>query len=139
MDCLFCRIVEGTEPAYRVEEAAATVSFLDTRPVFKGHVLIVPRLHVATFTELPPDLVEPFFAAAQRHALAMTRGLGAHGSFVAMNNAVSQSVPHVHVHVVPRRRKDGLRGFFWPRQRYDDDLEASRYAGLVAEGLVSDS
>jgi histidine triad (HIT) family protein len=137
MDCLFCRIVEGTEPAHLVEEAAATVSFLDTRPVFKGHVLIVPRLHVVTLTELPPELVGPFFVAAQRHALAMTSGLDADGSFVAMNNTVSQSVPHVHVHVIPRHRKDGLRGFFWPRQRYEDDSEASRYAGRLTEALVS--
>jgi histidine triad (HIT) family protein len=136
MDCLFCRIVEGAEPAYIVEEGVDTVSFLDTRPVFKGHVLVVPRLHVNTLTELPRSLIEPFFAAAQRHAGAMTQALGADGSFVAMNNTVSQSVPHLHVHVVPRRRKDGLRGFFWPRHRYDDDDEARRYAGLLIEGLT---
>jgi histidine triad (HIT) family protein len=134
MDCLFCRIVEGGEPAYLIEEAAATVSFLDTRPVFKGHVLIVPRLHIETLTELPPELIEPFFAAAQRHAAAMAPGLGAHGSFVAMNNTVSQSVPHLHVHVVPRRRKDGLRGFFWPRTRYADG-EAAEYAARLRAAL----
>jgi histidine triad (HIT) family protein len=134
MGCLFCRIVEGGEPAYLIEEAAATVSFLDTRPVFKGHVLIVPRLHVETLTELPPELLEPFFAAAQRHAAAMTSGLDAHGSFVAMNNTVSQSVPHLHVHVVPRRRKDGLRGFFWPRTRYADG-EAADFAARLRAAL----
>lgn len=135
MDCLFCRIVANVEPAYVVEEAAATVSFLDTRPVFKGHVLIVPRPHVATLTELPLELIEPFFAAAQRHAAAMIEALGAHGSFVAINNTVSQSVPHLHVHVVPRRRKDGLRGFFWPRSTYTDDAEASDYANSLRAGL----
>jgi histidine triad (HIT) family protein len=134
MGCLFCRIVEGGEPAYLIEEAAATVSFLDTRPVFKGHVLIVPRLHVETLTELPQELLEPFFAAAQRHAAAMTSGLDAHGSFVAMNNTVSQSVPHLHVHVVPRRRKDGLRGFFWPRTRYADG-EAADFAARLRAAL----
>jgi histidine triad (HIT) family protein len=134
MDCLFCRIVEGGEPAYLIEEAAATVSFLDTRPVFKGHVLIVPRPHIETLTELPPELLQPFFAAAQRHAAAMTSGLGAHGSFVAMNNTVSQSVPHLHVHVVPRRRKDGLRGFFWPRTRYADG-EAADFAARLRAAL----
>ena len=134
MGCLFCRIVEGGEPAYLIEEAAATVSFLDTRPVFKGHVLIVPRLHIETLTELPGELIEPFFAAAQRHAAAMTAGLEADGSFVARNNTVSQSVPHLHVHVVPRRRKDGLRGFFWPRTRYADG-EAAEYAARIGAAL----
>lgn len=120
-----------------MEQAPETVSFLDTRPVFKGHVLIVPRRHVDTLTDLPARLAEPVFGAVQRHARAMTEALGADGSFVAMNNTVSQSVPHFHVHVIPRHRNDGLRGFFWPRQRYDDDIEASRYADLLAEGLAS--
>ncbi len=136
MDCLFCRIVEGTEPAYVVEQASDTVSFLDTRPVFKGHVLIVPRRHLATLADLPTELIEPVFAAAQRHARAMTDALGAAGSFVAMNNIVSQSVPHLHVHVVPRRRKDGLRGFFWPRQQYDDEAELDQYATRLRDALA---
>lgn len=136
MTCLFCRIAAGTEKAYLVEETPATVSFLDTRPLFKGHVLIVPRRHVDTLTELPADLVQPVFATVRRHAQAMVTGLGAHGSFVAMNNTVSQSVPHLHVHVVPRHRRDGLRGFFWPRHRYDDDAEANRYAALLRETLA---
>lgn len=136
MDCLFCRIVEGAEPAYVVEQAAVTVSFLDTRPVFKGHVLIVPRQHFATLPELPRELIEPFFAAGQRFAAAMTGALGADGSFVALNNTVSQSVPHLHMHVVPRRRKDGLRGFFWPRTTYADG-EAVEYATRLRDHLVS--
>lgn len=137
MDCLFCRIVGGDEPAYVVEEAVDTVSFLDARPVFKGHVLIVPRRHVATLTDLPTDLIGPLFAAAKRTANAMTSALQADGSFVAINNVVSQSVPHLHVHVVPRRRKDGLRGFFWPRTTYADDVEASEYVTLLRSCLAT--
>lgn len=136
MDCLFCRIVEGEEPAYVVEETSDTVSFLDTRPVFKGHVLIVPRPHLETLADLPPELVGPVFTAAQRHATVMTTALDADGSFVAMNNTISQSVPHLHVHVVPRRRKDGLRGFFWPRLAYADAAEAEQYAALLSAGLA---
>lgn len=120
-----------------MEETADTVSFLDTRPVFKGHVLIVPRRHVETLADLSPELVGPVFTAAQRHAAAMTTALSADGSFVAMNNTVSQSVPHLHVHVVPRRRKDGLRGFFWPRHTYADPAEAEQYAALLSAGLAS--
>ena len=137
MQCLFCRIVEGAEPAYVVENTSDTVSFLDTRPVFKGHVLIVPRRHLDTLADLPAELVTPLFTAAQRHAVAMTTALAADGSFVAMNNTVSQSVPHLHVHVIPRRRKDGLRGFFWPRQTYADPDEAEHYAALLKAGLAS--
>lgn len=120
-----------------MEQTATTVSFLDTRPVFKGHVLIVPRRHVGTLPDLPPDLVEPVFIAAQRTAAAMTSALQADGSFVAINNVVSQSVPHVHVHVVPRRRKDGLRGFFWPRTKYAPG-EADEYAARLRARLVRD-
>lgn len=137
MDCLFCRIVGGEEPAYVVEETADTVSFLDTRPVFKGHVLIVPKRHLETLADLPAELVSPVFTAAQRHAAAMTTALDADGSFVAMNNVVSQSVPHLHVHVVPRRRKDGLRGFFWPRTKYAPG-EADEYADRLRACLVRD-
>jgi histidine triad (HIT) family protein len=137
MDCLFCRIVDGEEPAYVVEETADTVSFLDTRPVFKGHVLIVPKRHLETLADLPAELVSRVFTAAQRHAVAMTTALDADGSFVAMNNVVSQSVPHLHVHVVPRRRKDGLRGFFWPRTTYAPG-EADEYADRLRACLVRD-
>jgi len=120
-----------------VEQTGTTVSFLDTRPVFKGHVLIVPRQHVATLPDLPVDLVEPLFTTAARTADAMTSALDADGSFVAMNNVVSQSVPHLHVHVVPRRRKDGLRGFFWPRTKYAPG-EADEYADRLRACLVRD-
>ena len=127
-DCLFCRIVAGTEPAYVVWSNTETIGFLDIRPVFKGHVLLLPRDHVRTLPELPAGLVVPLFGAAQRIAQAMTLGLGAQGSFVAVNNVVSQSVPHLHVHVVPRTKGDGLRGFFWPRTKYADECDAEAYA-----------
>jgi len=112
------------------------VGFLDRRPVFKGHTLVVPRAHVETLTDLPTELIEPLFEAVQRVAAALVRGLAVDGTFVAMNNVVSQSVPHLHVHVVPRRRKDGLRGFFWPRTTYDDDAEMVGYAARIRAVLA---
>ncbi len=134
--CLFCRVVAGDEAAHIVWDTTETVGFLDIRPVFKGHVLVVPRVHVDTFTELPDDLVAPFFTAGRRIAAAMIEALGAQGSFVAMNNVVSQSVPHLHIHVVPRTKGDGLRGFFWPRTRYADDAEAREYAERLGRVLT---
>jgi len=112
-----------------------TVAFLDARPVFPGHVLLIPRDHYETLSDLPGGLIEPLFAAAQRLARAVETGMDAHGTFVAMNNTVSQSVPHLHVHVVPRRRKDGLRGFFWPRQRYADDAEMAAVAARIRAAI----
>ncbi|MDQ6696126.1 MAG: HIT family protein [Actinomycetota bacterium] len=134
-DCVFCRIVGGAMPSYRVLDDDIAVAFLDARPVFKGHVLLVPRDHHETLIDLPGPLVEPLFSRAQRLAAAAERGLGAAGTFVAVNNRISQSVPHLHVHIVPRNRKDGLRGFFWPRTRYADDEEAAEYAERVRAGL----
>jgi histidine triad (HIT) family protein len=133
-DCLFCRIVSGAVEAEIVLDEELLVGFLDTRPVFKGHTLLVPREHIDTFLELPEPLVVPFFGAAQRLAAAMTSALGAQGSFVAMNNVVSQSVPHLHVHVVPRTKGDGLRGFFWPRTKYAEG-EAADYASRLKAAL----
>ncbi len=126
--CLFCRIVAGEEPAYVVFDGPDTMAFLDTRPVFKGHTLIVTRRHVDTLVDLPAELAPAFLGTMQRLAAAMTDALGAQGSFVAMNNVVSQSVPHLHGHVVPRTKGDGLRGFFWPRTTYADPAEADDYA-----------
>ena len=134
-DCLFCRIVAGEESAYVVWRDEATLAFLDTRPVFKGHALVVPRRHVDTLLDLPDELAPPLFAAATRLAGAMVGALQAQGSFVAMNNVVSQSVPHLHVHVVPRTKGDGLRGFFWPRTKYADDAEAELYASKLQAWL----
>ena len=130
--CTFCAILAGDLPAAVVLEETDLVAFLDVRPVFKGHVLLVPRSHVVTLPELPAPLRDPFLAAAQRLATAVVEGLGAQWSFVAMNNTVSQSVPHLHLHVVPRTRGDGLRGFFWPRTRYADGEMADYAARLRA-------
>lgn len=128
--CAFCSIIDGSAPAAVVAETEHTVAFLDHRPLFPGHTLVVPREHVVTLRDLPRPLLEPFFAEVQRLAAAVQDGLGADGTFVGENNVVSQSVAHLHVHVVPRRRKDGLRGFFWPRHAYPDD--ASREATALA-------
>ncbi len=136
MTCLFCRIIAGAEPASIVVETSETVGFLDTRPVFTGHVLIVPRDHIPTLVELPDRLVAPLFTCARSVAAAMVSALSAQGSFVAMNNTVSQSVPHVHVHVVPRTKGDGLRGFFWPRTRYADEAEQEAYAHRLRQALT---
>jgi histidine triad (HIT) family protein len=137
LTCVFCAIVAGETPAHVVAADDHTLAFLDVRPVFPGHVLLVPRDHHETLGDLPPDLVAPLFAAAQRLALAVQAGMDAHGTFVAMNNTVSQSVPHLHVHVVPRRRKDGLRGFFWPRQRYAGEDEMSGVAARIRAAATS--
>jgi histidine triad (HIT) family protein len=137
-DCLFCSIVSGDVPGVRVLETDELVGFLDARPVFKGHTLLVPREHVVTLPDLPDRLRDPFLAAGQRLAAAMVQGLGAQGSFVAMNNTVSQSVPHLHLHVVPRTKGDGLRGFFWPRTKYADG-EAEQYADRLRVALAGPS
>jgi histidine triad (HIT) family protein len=133
--CLFCSIVSGEVPSFTVASTDECVAFLDIRPVFKGHVLVVPREHVVTLADLPAPLLEPFFGFAQRLSVAAEKGLGAGGSFVAINNKVSQSVAHLHVHVVPRTKGDGLRGFFWPRTKYESDEEAESYASRLAEAL----
>ena len=135
--CVFCAIVAGKAPAQVVLDDDDCLAFLDTRPLFPGHTLLVPRAHHETLVDLPPDLVEPLFANARRLASAVEAGLGAVGSFVAINNRVSQSVPHLHVHVVPRTPKDGLRGFFWPRTRYDDDDHAAGVAARLREALAT--
>ncbi|HEV8297855.1 MAG TPA: HIT family protein [Acidimicrobiales bacterium] len=129
--CPFCAIATGASDAFVVSETAETIAFLDRRPVFDGHTLLIPRDHHVTLTDLPRDLVAPLFTEAQRLARAMQDGLGADGAFVAMNHVVSQSVAHVHVHVVPRRFKDGLRGFFWPRTKYRDDAHADEVASRL--------
>ena len=135
-DCLFCSIIAGETPADLVLDEPDLVGFLDARPVFKGHVLLVPREHVVTLLDLPARLRGPFLEAAQRLARAVVDGLGAQGSFVAMNNVVSQSVPHLHLHVVPRTKGDGLRGFFWPRTRYAEG-EAGEYVAQLRAALGS--
>lgn len=134
--CAFCAIVEGVEPAHRVLDDEVAVAFLDRRPVFKGHVLVVPRCHVVTLTDLDPVDVGPFFDRVRRVTAAVQTGLAADGSLVAVNNVVSQSVAHLHVHVVPRHFKDGLRGFLWPRLRYEADAEMAEVAARIVAALT---
>lgn len=134
--CLFCSIASGESPAAMVLEEDETLAFLDTRPVFHGHVLVVPRMHVATLPELQAELIAPLMTAVQRICRAVEKAVDAHGTFVAVNNVVSQSVPHLHFHVVPRRRKDGLRGFFWPRVPYDDAAQRDEVASRIRTALA---
>lgn len=135
MTCVFCGIIAGTTAASIVMQDDDVVAFLDARPLFKGHVLVVPRAHVVTLPELPASLLPRFFAAVQRVSRALPEALGAQGTFVAMNNVVSQSVPHLHAHVVPRTKGDGLKGFFWPRARYASDADRDDYAARIRAAL----
>lgn len=137
-DCVFCKIVGGELPAHVVVDDELALAFLDTRPLFAGHTLLVPKVHHETLGELSLDLVEPIFARAQRLAQVMEDDFDAAGSFVAMNNRISQSAPHLHVHVVPRNPKDGLKGFFWPRTKYDSDDHAASVAAQLAEAYQQD-
>jgi histidine triad (HIT) family protein len=133
--CVFCRIIAGALPASIVFSDDEHVAFLDQRPLFEGHTLVVPRAHVETLADLPPAGIAPFFALVQRLSAAIPPAMGAAGTFVAMNNVVSQSVPHLHCHVVPRSFKDGLRGFFWPRTTYADDAARDAVAARIAAAL----
>lgn len=134
-ECVFCAIVAGRVPAFEVAREPAGVAFLDARPVFPGHTLVVPPEHIPTLGDLPPDALSGFFGLVQRLSVAVETGLSADGTFVAMNNKISQSVPHLHAHVVPRRRKDGLRGFFWPRTKYASPEEATALAERIRSAL----
>jgi histidine triad (HIT) family protein len=134
--CVFCDIIAGSTPASIVYADDDHVAFLDRRPLFEGHTLLVPRRHVVTLADLPPQQVGPFFTVAQTLSVAVPQAMEAVGSFVAMNNVVSQSVAHLHCHVVPRNFKDGLRGFFWPRTKYADDAERDAVAARIAETLA---
>ncbi len=133
--CLFCAIAAGESPAHRVFEDDVACAFLDKSPLFRGHVLVVPRKHAVTLWELPAGDVGPFFERVQRIAEALPKALGCGGVFVANNNLVSQSVAHLHVHVVPRTKGDGLKGFFWPRQKYESDDAMAATAARVSEAL----
>jgi histidine triad (HIT) family protein len=132
-DCAFCAIARGETDAHVVFEDEVSLAFLDFRPLFPGHSLLIPREHHETLADLPDELVAPLFANAQLLSRAIPDAMSAEGSFVAMNNVVSQSVPHLHVHVVPRVKKDGLRGFFWPRTKYEGDDHAAETAAKVRE------
>ena len=134
-NCLFCRIVSGELPATIVYEDDNAVAFLDHRPLFPGHTLLVPREHVETLGELPTKILAPYFEAAQLLSRVVESAMEAEGTFVAMNNRVSQSVPHLHVHIVPRRKKDGLKGFFWPRTKYKSDEEMEEVKKKITVAL----
>jgi len=129
--CKFCQIIAGEIPAHFVLDTDDVVAFLDHRPLFPGHTLVLPREHVETLADLPENQVGPFFRQVQRVEAAVRTAMEAQGSFVAENNVVSQSVPHLHVHVVPRKPKDGLRGFFWPRTKYGSEDEMRKVAERV--------
>lgn len=134
--CNFCEIAEGTLRSEIVLEDEETIAFLDHRPLFPGHVLLAPKRHYETLADLPDPLLAPLFANARLLSRAVEAAFGAEGSFIAINNRVSQSVPHLHIHVVPRRRKDGLRGFFWPRRKYRDGQEAAETAKALRAAIA---
>ncbi len=137
--CAFCRIARGEVAARLVFEDETSLAFLDHRPVFPGHCLLIPKDHYETLTDLPEDLTGPFFKNAQLLAQAIESGMSAHGTFVAMNNRVSQSVPHLHVHIVPRLRKDGLKGFFWPRYPYKSEEDADAVQSAIRHAVLLSS
>jgi histidine triad (HIT) family protein len=136
-DCLFCRIIAGDEDAHFVLEDELCVAFLDARPLFPGHSLLVPREHHETLWDLPDELIAPLFENAKVLSAAVRDAMESQGAFVAINNVVSQSVPHLHVHIAPRNRKDGLRGFFWPRTKYRSDAHAAEVAARIRETLTA--
>jgi histidine triad (HIT) family protein len=135
--CPFCAVIDGSSDAPVVLDDDVAVAFLDRAPVFKGHVLVVPRRHVVTLADLDPGDIDGLFRRVQLLSAALPEALGCDGTFVAINNVVSQSVAHLHVHVVPRKRKDGLRGFFWPRTKYADAADAERYAAPIRAALTA--
>src|SRR5438128_485803 len=135
MPCIFCQVASRRIDSLVVYEDEHALAFLDHRPLFPGHCLLIPKQHYETLSDLPAALIEPLFSAAQRLTRAVESGMGADGSFVAMNNRVSQSVPHLHIHVVPRRRKDGLKGFFWPRYPYKSVEEADLVQAAIRKAI----
>jgi histidine triad (HIT) family protein len=137
--CLFCEIAAGRISAHIVHSDDQTLAFLDHRPLFEGHCLLVPREHIETLADLPDNLIAPFFGSARLLAGVIERAMDAQGTFVAMNNRISQSVPHLHAHVVPRRKRDGLKGFFWPRTRYSSDDRMAEVAATIRSALKESS
>jgi histidine triad (HIT) family protein len=136
MACVFCQIASGAVPAEIVWQDEHALAFLDNRPLFPGHVLLIPKEHVETLADLPKAEIGPLFEAAQKLAIAVEKGMSAQGSFVAINNKVSQSVPHLHIHVAPRNKGDGLKGFFWPRKNYDSDEHLRETAEKIRAALT---
>lgn len=136
-DCIFCLMIRGERPTPVVYQSDVAFAFLDHRPLFPGHCLVLPRLHIETLVDLPGDLIGPFFTEVRLVTEAVQKAMAAQGTFVAMNNRISQSVPHLHIHVTPRNRGDGLRGFFWPRTRYEDDDHLERVRSLLEETILA--
>jgi histidine triad (HIT) family protein len=136
--CRFCAIIAGEERAHVVFEDEVSIAFLDHRPLFPGHALLAPREHFETIWDLPDQLVGPLFTNAKSLSRAIRTAMASQGAFIALNNVVSQSVPHLHVHLVPRNRKDGLRGFFWPRRKYDSDEHMAQTAAAI-RGVLEDA
>jgi len=136
VSCVFCEVIAGRQGATKILDEPGVVAFLDTSPVFKGHVLVVPRAHHETLVDVPERLLAPLFSTVQRVQVAVMAALDAKGTFVAMNNVVSQSVPHLHVHVIPRTKGDGLKGFFWPRVKYESSEEYEDYASRIRGALA---
>jgi histidine triad (HIT) family protein len=137
MSCLFCGIVNGEVNAAIVFDDDISLAFLDHRPLFPGHCLLVPKNHFETLSDLPAELIDPFFRNVQLLARAVEVAVEAEGSFVAMNNRVSQSVPHLHVHIVPRRKKDGLKGFFWPRNKYESEAQIAETQSAIQAAVAA--
>ena len=135
--CVFCAIARGEVKAVIIHETERLISFLDYRPLFHGHTLLVPKIHVQLLSDLPADRVGEFFIEAQRLERAVETGVEADGSMILINNVVSQSVPHLHLHVIPRRRKDGLRFWLGPRHPYDEEHPAEAYAGKIRTALTA--
>jgi histidine triad (HIT) family protein len=138
-DCIFDQIARGDRPAHFVLDEEDLLGFLDIRPVFEGHTLVIPRQHTPTIAELPPEQLGPLLEAGRRVAAAQRTALGADGTLFLLNDVISQSVPHVHLHVIPRRRGDGLRGFLWPRTRYADEVAAAIVAAKLRDALPAPS
>ncbi len=136
--CAFCAIIRGEEKAVIILETDRLIAFLDHRPLFRGHTLLVPKLHVQLLSDLPADQVPEFFLTVQRLERAVEDGLGADGSMILVNNVVSQSVPHLHLHVIPRNRRDGLRFWLGPRQPYDNAAQAEAYGDKIRSALPRD-
>ena len=135
MTCIFCDIASGAELAEIVWRSADAVAFLDTRPLFPGHVLLIPVKHVVTLADLPAAEVGPLFQAVQKLELAVESAMESEGTFIAVNNRVSQSVLHLHIHIVPRTKGDGLKGFFWPRHKYESDEHLRETADKIRRAL----
>jgi histidine triad (HIT) family protein len=134
--CAFCGVVGGSVAAHEVYRDDRVVAFLDRAPLFIGHVLVVPTTHHVTLADLPAGELGHYFGRVQLMSVVVPRATGSAGSFVALNNTVSQSVPHLHTHVVPRNRRDGLRGFFWPRTRYRDEDHMAEVAATLRAAVT---